>query len=1151
MNTLPQRTNASQRAKSGLHRLARILLLALTLAAPAPCSHAFSVTTEESAHATSLILHLDHPCQITRITRKGQELFCELPDHDTRWQLPTRLPPAFLALAREEGRLRLKLAPWAYDLRLAAKTPDSLTLTVVTPTIAPTLQASVQQHFSQPSHHDARLHLVWSEQEALDQDAFAHNPKALTRNFPSQGLEDSRMRRALHNVAKIPYSELLELDPKLLEPSARQKSKEAQGLDLLSLLFHFVLSEAHAAEASDSRVVRIAPQDIRARINSAGPEAWPEEQSLKTRTDMPDPDAKPEPPKPSPLSPEESFLDPSERRESAGTSFISEPLSPDAPKDQPNPDDSTRPFPKNEAPAAIAAPEQEERPFPKNEAPAVAGQEEQPFPKNETPQAVGSGDEKPFPKNETPQAIGSGDEKPFPKNETPQASDANQPAPKQEQAPQPKSESQVHGPVNTEQPGVIPEGPKEPEAPVEREVIYVDESGNPVEKPLDIKALMSEMHTLMEQKKYDDALIILDKLKSSEALDNETLEQVLYAISDCYWYRYEKDPIAGFDVILSTTNEALNFNLRSQRVPDALLRLCLINLSVGNTLDAEGYITAIVRRYPSYPGTPIGLTALAQTFLKDKKYAQAEKFFSLVLDKFPESSQLKDASVGLIDAFYHQKKFDRARLILDFVNKRWPRYYVDNPAFLLLQANLEREFQQTERQVATLWQLYNLQPSHEQTVPIFLEMADIYLKAGNLPTAEFLYQEIVKKAPESDEGLTASLRLAEKGFYESPLSFEVMFALFGRGSQPPFYELYQDLASRSRTHPDAVLARLKLALWLLWDKQYPQAMGKAADFIDEYPEHRDKPLAEEIVWKAFQQELAMALSEQNYTRILTLWNGFPLVRKRYGPPDAKLRYALAQGQRERGDEEGALNLMRTFLKSPMDPNYGEIAFLEFFNKYLSEGNWNAILDLGKTVEGWNLSTESRQDLNYAMALSAQNLNLQGTALTFWKKLAQSPEAQLYQKAWAMVFIAQDAERRKDIREAYAANLKVVEYFTRLAEERSDKADPERIKTAMLSIMDICEVANHIPEALQWANRFHPFAPENSNDYPALRYRESRLYRKLGDTNRSRALLEEIVRHYPDSPYAQAARSELETFQISRDLQSFQPTPQSQPSPSQP
>ena len=103
-------------------------------------------------------------------------------------------------------------------------------------------------------------------------------------------------------------------------------------------------------------------------------------------------------------------------------------------------------------------------------------------------------------------------------------------------------------------------------------------------------------------------------------------------------------------------------------------------------------------------------------------------------------------------------------------------------------------------------------------------------------------------------------------------------------------------------------------------------------------------------------------------------------------------------------------------------------------------------------------------------------------------------------------------------------------------------------------MDICEVGNRIPEALQWVNRYNDFVPENSPEYPGLRFREARLYRKLGNSSRAQALLEDLVRRFPDSPFAKAATAELRTFEVSRDLQNYMPdgaaVPQQQPSPAQ-
>ena len=137
-------------------------------------------------------------------------------------------------------------------------------------------------------------------------------------------------------------------------------------------------------------------------------------------------------------------------------------------------------------------------------------------------------------------------------------------------------------------------------------------------------------------------------------------------------------------------------------------------------------------------------------------------------------------------------------------------------------------------------------------------------------------------------------------------------------------------------------------------------------------------------------------------------------------------------------------------------------------------------------------------------------------------------------------MARDAEERKDIKNAYALNRKVVDLFTQLQDERSDKADPQRIKDALAALMDISEVANRVPEALDWVERYNAYAPPQSPEYPGLRFREARLYRKLGDAARAQALLEDIVRNYPGSPFAQAAASELRTFEVSRDLKNFLP-----------
>ena len=137
-------------------------------------------------------------------------------------------------------------------------------------------------------------------------------------------------------------------------------------------------------------------------------------------------------------------------------------------------------------------------------------------------------------------------------------------------------------------------------APEERPVIYVDELGNPVPRPINPEIVMEEAERLIRERKYIEALPQLEKLRSLPGLHPEMLEKALYYISDCTWARYADNPLAGYEAIVSSTSEAMNANLRSPRVPEALLRLALANVNAGNLIDARGYIVAVMYRYPDY-----------------------------------------------------------------------------------------------------------------------------------------------------------------------------------------------------------------------------------------------------------------------------------------------------------------------------------------------------------------------------------------------------------------------------------------------------------------------------------------------------------------------------------------------------------------------
>lgn len=1057
-----------------------------------------------------LRLTLDSPGQVHRLLRTGNTLLLYLDDPSATLERSGAAPSAGALLdsiGLSNGQLRITLSPKAVNHVMRRSSPSELDIEIF---------AAGPQKGENSSRLDAAgVPVGNASADSEGQGA------SFAVNLPADAAVGflQKAQKLLADVQQgaraLPFAGLLDAGKaKLADLSLKFTSlgstKTAEAAEV-----------PQAAVSAGSRAVTVDGQSLMSRVNPGGPENWPDDKGLSTSIPGNVPAAAP------------------------ATAAAPAPAAPAAPASQPVTQPATQP---------VTRPAAQPAPAPQNgvqrAVPSAAQPQAQPAPQpvqQVVPQAI--------PQPSSQPALQAAPQ-PAPQS-APQAktAPAQQPVPAAASAPAPASVAgqakpngtggNVSGKVSDNVVGLPhaeEKGGHGAAAPKEepRPVVYVDEQGNPVAKPADPEKMMDEAERLIKERKFVEALPQLEKLKEMPTISADMRLKTLYYISDCVWARYADNPLAGFEPIVSATSEAMNFDLRSPRVPEALLRLGLVNVNVGNLVDAGGYIVAMYRRYPDYPGVAQGFTALGKAQLKRRMDAQAEQSFAIVLDKYPESSFLQEASVGLAQALNNQRKYTNAQVILDFISKRWPRYYIEDPTFLFLQGANDEALDKPVAALTLYWLYYNLVPGQKGNDDLLLKMGDMYTRLGNKSGAEFLYSYLTRHFAGTHAANMASLRLAEGGIYDSPINYEAMTQVFARAASGNLPKVYASLAAASRTAPESVLARLKEAMWLYWSKRYTEAMGKAADFIDGYPENANVAQARDIIWLAFQKELANSMAEKNYGRILILWNGFPLVRERYGAIDPRMRYALAQGLLERGETEQALGMLAEFLKSPMDPQYGEATFTEFFNRYLQAGAWAKILDLGKLVATWPLNPQLRNQLDYAMALSAQNLNLNGAALAMWQKLAERQDIPLYQRAYATYFLARDAEQRKDIRNSYTLNRKVIDLFTQLQNERSDKADPQRIKDAILSLMDICEVGNRVPEALEWLARYNAFVPKESAEYPGLRFREARLYRKLGDATRAQALLEDIVRNYADSPFAKAATAELHTFEVSRDLQNYLP-----------
>lgn len=667
--------------------------------------------------------------------------------------------------------------------------------------------------------------------------------------------------------------------------------------------------------------------------------------------------------------------------------------------------------------------------------------------------------------------------------------------------------------------------------------IYVDEEGNPVPPPPDVPALLADMRDKMRRGLYPAALPTLATLQTVE-LDPAEREEVLYNIMTAKYESYRPSFEGHEEEVLQAANEAMNFNLDSPRVPDALSVLALVNLATGNLADGRGYVYLLHRKYPSSPNVPLAFLELGERQMERQEYADASISFQTILQEYPESRSTKDAARLQTYALYRQGHRQRAMTLVDFVVRRWPRIYLEDPDYLVMAADIQIGEDRLDDALRTYWTQYNLTPTAPEAATVLQRIAEVYYRQTRNEAAAKVLEELVRAFPQSPEAPQALLRLGENGLLPNNPDLDELFALFESPNPrlPGIY--YQRILQEYPESPEAVTARLRTIAWQLWNREYLPAMNAARAFMIDYEDRPESLRSRDILLRGFSRELNVALAEENFERVLSLWERFPQVHDYYQPLERDLRVALARAQLNRGREAEGMELLAPFLDGPEDPDYGLYAYNLYLASYLRQQNWDGILALGEKVSGWELPDEARNQLDYAMALSAENLGLQGRALPLWRKLAPQEDLPLYQRAYASYFLARDAERRQDLRGAYQYNLDALGMFTQLEDDQSPYADSERVRESIAALMDVTEIAGRYAESLEWANRYAVFVPETSPDYAGLRFREARLHRKMGDMARWRAILRGIIDTEPDSVFGKMAASELRTQDVARDLTRF-------------
>ena len=669
--------------------------------------------------------------------------------------------------------------------------------------------------------------------------------------------------------------------------------------------------------------------------------------------------------------------------------------------------------------------------------------------------------------------------------------------------------------------------------------VQYDENGKPIEPPPSPDELLRQAAMNINGEAWDDALKILAELKARKDLTQDQMEETLYYISDALFGKGSKDFAAYGDSILGASEEALNSNLKSERVPSMMLRLGYVNLKMDNVQEAEAYFNLLKRNYPNDENIPLTYYYWGDYFFEKERYQQAADQFQYIVQNYPDSSFVREASIGLARSLYNLGYYDQSFQIVDYIEKRWPRFYMEYPPILSMIGSAALNMGKKDEARERYWLYYNLLPSGPEAAATLVKIGDIYLSENKNEAAREVYQEAVRRFPNEDAGLVAMMRLAEGGANDTP-SIGDMFTVFDRPYNEQPLQTYNKIIKEHPNSELAPLAQLKLAMWYLWEKRYNDALREATNFAAKYPNHELLAKAKEVAMNAYNMLSADSVRDQEYDRILSTWDNFPIVREQAESLEGESRLALAFSEWKSNRSSNALETLAPFFYGDKDVKNGEPALNLALTILVDTDQWEELGKLYNKVEMWELTPDTQRQLDYAMALASENMGKDDQAAALWESLRQRADLPPDQKSYMFYFLSRAAFRKKDMETAYYLGRDSLQGLLELAENDPIKSDPIKVKDLLSMLISITEGAGRINEALDWQQQYSQYVKQDDPDYPAMRYRLAQLYRKSGDLSRWAVTMQELVDKDPNSLYGRMAASELRATTLNDEVNTFLP-----------
>lgn len=620
---------------------------------------------------------------------------------------------------------------------------------------------------------------------------------------------------------------------------------------------------------------------------------------------------------------------------------------------------------------------------------------------------------------------------------------------------------------------------------------------------------------------------ILQAMLRRPGVPDDVREEVLFMIADILMREGKADLPENFATILDAYETAKNFNPSTDRMPEALASIGYLHLAVGNAPEAKGYFDFLRRRFPDDPHVPMidyywGEYYAAHGFLQ-----KAADHFQYALQNYPNSAAAEASAVGLLKSLSDLEYANKAYEMIDTIEKRWPDCRLRYPAFLMAAGYAAMMTDHLDQARDYYWTYYNLYPRNEDADLALVRIGDIFVKQGKHGAARDIFHKAAREYENKEGGLIAQMRLAEEGLLAPSPDFV--------GPMPRKPELDPETVySRILQDPQgslAPVARLKLAMWYLWNKRYENALAETSRFAADYPDHDFSPKNREIENKALREWILDSFDRGNFSDVLKAWekHGQILGDENLDP---RIRLAVATAMLNADQKDAGLDMAKPLVLAKPRSDQAEQA-LDLMLGYLVElKRWPEVIEITREATSWGLPPDKQRQLDYTAALAHENLDQHQDGKKLWSKLSTDMNLPDERRGYALYFLARNAMASGDVEQAGILAQDTLNLLLK------DKTDVPKIKDCLEMLIRAAEASGRTQDALSWALQYEEYLDEADPNWAAFTYRKALLHKKNGDDAEWKRILRDMIAKKPDALYSRMAASELEAQRLEKETQKF-------------